>query len=76
MDPKQLKKLAAACRAAGIKHFKCNDYEFTLSDELPVPARKGNKVDHGVTDHVETESLTETQLLFYSVHEENEEATQ
>lgn len=31
-DPKQLKKLAAACRAAGIKHYKSGDIEFTLAD--------------------------------------------
>lgn len=39
IDPKDLKKLAAACRAAGIASFKSGDVEFTLSDSKPT-ARK------------------------------------
>lgn len=43
MDPKQITKLAAACRKAGIKHFKTADFEFTLTDEAPVSAYKAAK---------------------------------
>lgn len=32
---KELKKLAAACRKAGIKHFKTGEIEFTLTDVEP-----------------------------------------
>ena len=36
MDVKALKKLAEACRSAGIKHFKNAEMEFTLTDDKPV----------------------------------------
>lgn len=39
-DIKQLKKLADACRKAGIKSFKSPQFEFTLSDELPEPKKQ------------------------------------
>jgi hypothetical protein len=40
-NAKELKKLAKACRAAGIKHFKNSELEFTLTDDLP--ARRSKK---------------------------------
>lgn len=34
--PKELKKLADACRKAGIKSYKTSEFEFTLSEDAPV----------------------------------------
>ena len=42
-DIKALKKLASACRSAGIKHFKGVDFEFTLSEEPPVIRKRLRK---------------------------------
>ncbi len=72
-DFKQLKKLADACRKAGIKHYKQGDLEFTLSDDAPVKRNrqtKGpNKPYHQDDNRVETSELTPEQLLFYSVQD-------
>lgn len=72
-DPKTLEKLAKACRKAGIKHFKNATLEFTLTDEVPPSNYKKRqkaspKVPHSSTsdDLIETDSLTETQLLLWS----------
>ncbi len=76
LDPKELKKLAAACRAAGIKHYKADGIEFTLSDEAPVSQykkRKSNIKDSPVgqdtpfSEQGSWDSLTQDQKLFYSV---------
>lgn len=75
VDFKTLKKLAEACRKAGIKHFKNADLEFTLSDEGPVSNYKkrqskvfASKESSLLSQDVESEhSLTEEQLLFFSV---------
>ncbi len=71
MSPKELKKLAAACRAAGILTFKNSEVEFTLSDEPPVKITKGkpmpvdaSAVEEFVSDSFD--SLTEEEKLFYS----------
>lgn len=39
-DSKELIKLANACRKAGIKHFKGDGIEFTLTDDLPITKPK------------------------------------
>jgi hypothetical protein len=68
-DLKALKKLADACRKAGIKHYKDTNMEFTLTDDAPVSTYKKKKsvgdLDQEYT--IPTDSLTEEQLLFYSV---------
>jgi hypothetical protein len=64
--PKELKKLADTCRKAGIKHFKCEGMEFTLADDLPSDSPKAAKHNHGVTDRIETDSLSPDELLFWS----------
>lgn len=38
--PKELKKLADACRKAGISKFKCGDLEFELAPDAPESAYK------------------------------------
>lgn len=72
---KLLKKLADACRKAGIKSFKGYGFEFTL-DELVPSAKKQAKVveepakpaaDNGPEIPFETDSLTNEELLFWSV---------
>jgi hypothetical protein len=68
LNPKDLIKLANACRKAGIKHYKQGDIEFTLTDDLPQPqSRRVNtsKTDDSIEDF-QTDTLTEDQLLFYS----------
>jgi hypothetical protein len=70
---KDLKKLADACRKAGIKHFKQGDLEFTLSDDAPVSNYKKSKATKQPTSadaidaNFQSDDLTEEQLLMWSV---------
>jgi len=70
MDHKDLKKLAKLCRSLGISHFKCEDFEFTLSASEPTKRIRTNKknVDAGpvVGPDLMTDSITEDQLLYWS----------
>ena len=84
-DLKNLKKLADACRKAGIKHFKNADIEFTLSDDAPVSNYK-KKIATASVESVRTSNdfiptqdiLTDEELLFYSsegyLNSDNKEA--
>jgi hypothetical protein len=67
MSPKDLKKLAKACREAGITHFKNAEIEFTLSEDAPVLTTK-KKADMPIIDqHLETpDAISEEDLLFWS----------
>ena len=70
MTPKELKKLAAACRAAGITTFKNSEIEFTLGD-VPVKAsQKNHKAESNDTSVIDEafkeDTLTEEQMLFWS----------
>lgn len=71
MNIKELKKLAAACRKAGISHFKSADYEFTLTEDAPKSAYKLKTGTHepqaGANDKFESDSLSESDLMFWSV---------
>lgn len=80
-DFKQLKKLADACRKAGIQSFKGFGMEFTLTDEAPKSEYKKRKavhqddelplhsyVDTTAESKIEEDSLTDEQMLFYSSH--------
>lgn len=80
LSPKELKKLAAACRAAGIKSYKTPDFEFTLTDEAPAPknikstANKTSNAEFIESDEYKAmDALTDEQLLFYSVASTDEE---
>lgn len=82
-DYKALKKLADACRKAGIKHYKCPEFEFTLSDEGPVSNYKKRALkkapeasEEASTEVSSMDQLTEEQLLFYSVAETENETSQ
>lgn len=73
MDSKQLKKLAKACRDAGISSYTCPEFSFTLTDTPPPSkaAKKRAAADSGAAE-IEQEdtwdSLTEEQKLFFSVN--------
>lgn len=77
MDAKALKKLAAACRAAGITYFKNAECEFSLGqvpEKIKNPkAREALEVPQGP---IESDDLTEEQLLFYSVADIDGEDTE
>lgn len=69
MNLKELKRLAAACRKAGISHFKSADYEFTLTEEQPKSAYRQAKAatqPSGDSGKFESDSLTNDELLFWS----------
>lgn len=66
-----LKKLASACRKAGIKTFKSSEYEITLTDDAPVSNYKKTKpIDTSEvktpSDVYEDGALTQEQLMFWS----------
>lgn len=81
LDPKELKKLADACRKAGIKSYKSGDVEFTLTDEPPpVSAYKkrkafktspeaSNSPEDGLIEADGWDTLSEEQKLFYSARD-------
>lgn len=69
MDPKELKKLAKACRDAGIKHYRNGDIEFTLADEAPQSPYKQKKaasMPSTGSETIETDALSEEELLLWS----------
>lgn len=67
MSPKELKKLAKTCRDLGITHYKGPDFEFSLSDHPPVkPSRKAAQPTE-VQGEVESDGLSEQELLYWSV---------
>ena len=76
MSLKELKKLAALCRAAGITHLKTAEVELTLSDSPPAPRSKRTAAQKATVDEassqimadiVNEDTLTQEQLLFFSV---------
>lgn len=73
-DPKALKKLADTCRKAGIIHFKSPEFEFTLDPDyqLKVDSKKPT-VNHGITDQVESDSLSPEELMLWSAPNYGEE---
>lgn len=81
-DFKALKKLADTCRKAGIKSYKCPEFEFTLSDEGPLSTYKKKALKSNPEAFSDTsikasdDNLTEEQLLFYSVARLTEEGEQ
>lgn len=70
--PKELKKLADACRKAGIFSFKCGELEFTLSDKPTKvgkshrPSNTGAEVKAVIDEAFEAEGLTQDALLMWS----------
>jgi hypothetical protein len=68
MTPKDLKKLADACRKAGIKHYKNGEIEFTLSDDLPQKESKRTQSRSvaQTDDKFESGLLDPMDMLFWS----------
>lgn len=75
MNPKELKKLAKACRDAGIKYYKDANIEFTLTDDAPeskyMQAKKtlSDTPLQAPSDPFTAEELTQDQLINWSVAE-------
>ena len=70
---KELKKLAAACRAVGISSFKCGELEFTLGDKPVKPGKSTQPAAHRTGDVMnvideafEEDGLTQDALLMWS----------
>ena len=72
--PKELKKLAKACREAGIHYFKGENFEFTLTGVAPEKTGRGkNKSAPEVQpEKIETDTITEEELLFWSTQGGNQ----
>lgn len=73
MKLSELKKLAKVCREAGIKHYKSDAFEFTLTDDAPVirESRSANKISQAELDKpIESDDITEDAMLFWSVGED------
>ena len=65
--PKELKKLADACRKAGILSFKCPAFEFTLSESLPKSTKGNSKLTNNDSGKpIESDMISEAELLFWS----------
>jgi hypothetical protein len=79
-DFKTLKKLAFTCRKLGIKTIRLGDLEVTLSDYEPTKRSykvraKGQPVVEGSStpDDIDSDELSEDQLLFWSAGNPEEE---
>lgn len=79
---KELKKLATACRKAGIKSFKCEGFEVTFTDDLPLSNKKQIRLEHNnnemkevIAADFEEEALTQDQLLMWSAAQMPDEDT-
>ena len=68
MDPKALKKLVKVCREMGVKSYKGDGFEFTLTDDAPRKATKKSVIPTASTpdEDFETDSLTQEQILMWS----------
>lgn len=82
---KDLKKLIHLCRAQGVETIKVHGIEFTLGAEPEKQTKATAPVKHyasiapgGITAEttIETEELTEEQLLFYSAVDQSQEQQQ
>lgn len=68
-DLKQLDKLVQLCRKRGVKVIKIDNMELTLSDEAPTKSKKKQELPAGTPSIFESDSLTDEQLLQWSVME-------
>lgn len=65
---KELKKLAKACREAGIHYFKSADFEFTLTGVAPEKPTRNKFAQTDIQGEIESDSLTEEELLYWSTN--------
>ena len=73
---KTLKKLAAACRKAGISKFRQGDLEFTLTEEIPVSNYRKSTVTNKtspqfvngdvIDKNFQSDELSPDALMFWS----------
>lgn len=77
LSTKDLVKLANACRKAGIKTFKSEGIEFTLTDEIPEKVIKGKKgLEAAESSQPTNEELPYESLLHWSVMGLDEEKSE
>jgi hypothetical protein len=74
-SPKELKSLAKAMRQSGIKTFKGDGFELTLSDEAlaPKPKRSSKQSPEMISpanSRFESDTPTDEELLLWSVGDE------
>lgn len=66
-DAKKLAKLAKSCRTAGISHFKCASFEFTLTPQDPLKVvNAAPKQTNDSSDPTSEDILDAESLLFWS----------
>lgn len=69
ITPKEIKKLADACRKAGVKTFTCPEFSFELGEQ-PEAVKKTKKQTNAPVElpekTFESDELTEMDLLMYS----------
>lgn len=73
MKPNELKKLAKACREAGIKHFKNAEIEFTLSDDMPMQVARIKREPLTQTEldkPVQSDDMSQEAMLFWSTNDD------
>lgn len=82
VDLKLLKKLADTCRKAGIKTFKGQGLEFTLTEDAPISSYKKSKASKKVDnrplltdEEIATDLPGGDALLFWSSDAANQEAS-
>jgi hypothetical protein len=63
---KELKKLAKACRDAGIHYFKGDGFEFTLNGVAPEKPVKGKAPLTHTQGDIETDAPTDEEILYWS----------
>ncbi len=66
-SPKELKRIAKACREAGIKTFKADGLELTFSDSFELPKSKETSVERYASDMIPTDEMSDEDKLFWSV---------
>ncbi len=70
IDAKTLKKLATACRKAGIKKYTSPEFSFELTDELPTRKSHKPSTDMSSNDDIKTETpMSDMDLLFWSAQD-------
>jgi hypothetical protein len=76
MTAKELIKLAAACRKAGIIRYRSGDTEFTLGEpQLKIgtqPKESSANLKTDIQGTVEDDALSEAALLFWSTNPDPE----
>lgn len=77
MNPKELKKLIKTCRELGVKSYKGEGFEFTLTDSEPVKQTKSKSLPSAQesSEQFESDTLTEDHLLFWSTSDTSEQET-